>query len=78
MDGIEAGPSSKCNNSSVSAVPETPFGDYGGVAGLDGGSNHKLMSVVDDREGDKGSLGLGQQQSPFNPLRTGSITGRSR
>ncbi|KAG0064509.1 hypothetical protein BGZ89_009045 [Linnemannia elongata] len=49
MDGIEAGPSSKCNNSSVSAVPETPFGDYGGVAGLDGGSNHKLMSVVDDR-----------------------------
>ncbi|KAF9328077.1 hypothetical protein BGZ91_001161, partial [Linnemannia elongata] len=78
MDGIEAGPSSKCNNSSVSAVPETPFGDYGGVTGLDGGSNHKLMSVVDDREGDKGSLGLGQQQSPFNPLRAGSITGRSR
>ena len=77
MDGIEAGPSSKSTSSSVSAVPETPFGDYGGVAGLDGGSNHKLISVVDDREGDKDSLGHGQQQSRFNPLRAGSITGRS-
>ncbi|KAG0287949.1 hypothetical protein BGZ97_006946, partial [Linnemannia gamsii] len=37
MDGIEADLSSKTSSSSsVSAVPETPFGDYGGV-GLDGG-----------------------------------------
>lgn len=78
MDGIEAGPSSKSTSTSVSAVPETPFGDYGGVAGLDGGSSHKLISVVDDREGDKDSLGHGQQQARFNPHRAGSITGRSR
>ncbi|KAF9143255.1 hypothetical protein BGX30_000938 [Mortierella sp. GBA39] len=69
MDGIEAGPSSKSTSSSVSAFPETPFGDYGGVAGLDGGSSHKLMSVVDDREGDK--------DLRFHPLQAGSIAGRS-
>ncbi|KAF8943740.1 hypothetical protein BGZ47_005094 [Haplosporangium gracile] len=81
MDGIEAGPSSKFTSSSVSAVPETPFGNYGGVDGLDGGS-HKMMSVVNDRGdgsgGDKDSLLHGQQPSRFNPLRAGSITGRSR
>ncbi|KAF9105600.1 hypothetical protein BGX29_011900 [Mortierella sp. GBA35] len=68
MDGIEAGPSSK-TSSSVSAVPETPFGDYGG---LDGGK----MLAVDEREGDKDSAVPHGQR--FNPLIRTGITGRSR
>ncbi|KAG0376753.1 hypothetical protein BGX24_007279 [Mortierella sp. AD032] len=74
MDGIEAGPSSKSSSSSVSisAVPETPFGDYG----------ERKMSVVDERGVGIGSEG-GKESTllhgrSFNPLRSASISGRSR
>ncbi|KAG0275722.1 hypothetical protein BGZ95_008445 [Linnemannia exigua] len=74
MDGIEAGPSSKSSSSSVSvsAVPETPFGDYG---------ESKMSVVVDERcvgaviEGDKESTVLHGRS--FNPLRSASVSGRS-
>ncbi|KAF9929655.1 hypothetical protein FBU30_001384 [Linnemannia zychae] len=72
MDGIEAGSSTK--SSSVSAVPETPFGDYNNGV-LDRG---KMMLGVDEQteEGIKDSSILRGQQ--FNPLRAAGITGRSR
>ncbi|KAF9123952.1 hypothetical protein BGW39_008579 [Mortierella sp. 14UC] len=77
MDGIEAGPSSK-SSSSASAVPETPFGGYStGGSGilLDAGK----MTMVDElgaSEGDKEALLLHGRQ--FNPLRSASVSGRSR
>ncbi|KAF9902198.1 hypothetical protein EC991_005211 [Linnemannia zychae] len=74
MDGIEAGPSSK-SSSSVSAVPETPFGGYS-----TGGSGMLLdtgkMTMGDERiVGDGGKEATLLHGRQFNPLRSASISG---